>query len=325
MQTKISIVIPIYNCNIQLLERCLDSLEKLDKDCFEIILIDDGSKEAIEDQLKKRRKLNKDLILIRQENNGVSAARNKGIMIARGEWIVFCDQDDYIDAGKLNEFVQKDLKNAEFIFCDYYKNSSFSEKKIELEQLCYGKDYIRKLAASSNLYGTVWGKLFRKDVINRNEILFDTDLSHAEDSVFLLRYLLKVKDIKKEKAFYHYCANKDSAAKNVEKAIDRYLLSIERFDSIIQENHLPKEYSYCFCCINLLILLTNHVFCNKGNYKENCTDIQSLLEKGLIKDSLLGYNKKEIEIKNRFVLDLINLKLFYPVYLLIQLRRQMIF
>lgn len=309
---------------MQLFKRCLDSLKELNRDYFEIILVDDGSKKTIEEQLKIQCAINKDYILVRQKNSGVSCARNKGISIAKGEWIIFCDQDDYIDAKVLNEIAKKDFQNVEFIYCDYYKNSMSFEKKTELEELSSADDYIRKLSLSSNLYGTVWGKLYRKDIIDRNDIFFDIDLSHAEDSVFLLKYLLKVRSVKKEDAFYHYCVNKGSAAKNVENAIDRYLLSIERFDSIVVDKHLPKEYSYDFCCNNLLILIVNYIFPDKADYKTGCINIRKLLKTKLVKESLIGYNKKEIDIKNRVVLDLINLKQFFPVYLLICLRRKLI-
>ena len=92
-KVKISIIVPIYNAE-QFLEKCLNSLINQTYQNLEIVCINDGSKDKSLSILKEYQKKDKRIIIIDQANQGVSEARNKGIKMATGEYICFCDADD---------------------------------------------------------------------------------------------------------------------------------------------------------------------------------------------------------------------------------------
>ena len=108
-----SCIIPTFN-NGDLIKKCIDSilLNKLKK---EIIIIDDGSTDDTAKICKRYQKKNSSIKYIRQRNQGVSAARNKGVKIAKGDFIFFLDSDDYVSNNFL-EIVDKYLKNLMQIF-----------------------------------------------------------------------------------------------------------------------------------------------------------------------------------------------------------------
>ena len=107
---KLSIIIPVYNVE-KYLEKCLNSLCGL-KIENEIIIINDGTKDSsleIAEKFKKNHK-NENILIISQENQGLSEARNNGMKIAKGEYISFIDSDDFVDTGNYEKFVNDFVK-----------------------------------------------------------------------------------------------------------------------------------------------------------------------------------------------------------------------
>ena len=96
----ISIIIPVYNCE-EYLEICIKSVLNQTYDKFELILINDGSKDSSGEICKKYSNIDKRVIYINQNNIGVSRTRQKGINISKGEYLTFIDSDDYIDKNYL--------------------------------------------------------------------------------------------------------------------------------------------------------------------------------------------------------------------------------
>jgi glycosyltransferase involved in cell wall biosynthesis len=107
---KLSIIVPIYGVE-QYLRKCVDSLLNQDLDNYEIILIDDGGHDKCPAICDEYKTAHKNIRVIHQENGGLSAARNSGIEVAQGEYIIFVDSDDYIEPnvlGGLLEQVERD-------------------------------------------------------------------------------------------------------------------------------------------------------------------------------------------------------------------------
>lgn len=101
---KFSIIIPVYNVE-DYIKKCLDSVFFQTEKDFEVIVVNDGTKDNSMDIVK-----NYNVKVIEQENKGLSAARNRGVQVATGEYIIFLDSDDYIEE-KLLEEINKSLKN----------------------------------------------------------------------------------------------------------------------------------------------------------------------------------------------------------------------
>lgn len=197
----ISIIIPVYNVE-KYLRRCIDSILSQTYTDFEAILVDDGStdesgKICDEYALKDSR-----IKVIHKKNGGVSAARNSGLDVAVGEYVAFCDSDDYLSADYL-EVIFNSLKenNADCVVCNYTKvlengevvggsNHASSVNKISTKSDAW--EYIIK-----NIFGTQkhgWEactRIFKNEIIQKNKIRFPTTCgNYAEDLAFVLNYSL---------------------------------------------------------------------------------------------------------------------------------------
>ena len=114
----ISIIIPIYNVE-DYLNKCIDSIIYQTYSDWELILVDDGSFDSSPAICDSYATCDSRIKVIHKINEGVSKARNIGIEIAQGEYIVFCDADDYVDPNYLKQFL-KNNKNADLVITGYY-------------------------------------------------------------------------------------------------------------------------------------------------------------------------------------------------------------
>lgn len=203
----ISIIIPVYNVE-QYLQECLDSILSQTYSNFEVILINDGSLDDSSKICDKYAHKDKRIRVIHQKNSGVSAARNKGIDNANGEWITFVDSDDWLDPDFLASFqLSNDIDVSVTGLCYMrwperfeIKTWTFEEKIISLS-----KDFDD--IANNNLleFGTVCCKAYRRQIIEAYNIRFDTKISYHEDHLFFLQYLQHVDKVSLHKAIgYNY-------------------------------------------------------------------------------------------------------------------------
>ena len=209
---KVSIIVPVYNVE-RYLRQCLDSLVNQTYQNIEIICVDDGSTDASSEILTEYALKNSKVRVIRQENSGLSVARNVGFSFATGEYVMYVDSDDWIDVYTCEKAVFKAEEHAaDLVMWPYireFPNRSapkviFSEEKTfhaaecrELQRRMVGL-LGTELAHPENADAlcTVWGKLYLRELIAQNDIHF-TDLQRIgtyEDGLFNLHYLAHVKN-----------------------------------------------------------------------------------------------------------------------------------
>ena len=209
---KVSIIVPVYNVE-RYLRQCLDSLVNQTYQNIEIICVDDGSTDASSEILTEYALKNSKVRVIRQENSGLSAARNVGFSFATGEYVMYVDSDDWIDVCTCEKAVFRAEEHAaDLVVWPYireFPNRSapkaiFSEEKTfhaaecrELQRRMIGL-LGTELAHPENADAlcTVWGKLYLRELIAQNDIHF-TDLQRIgtyEDGLFNLHYLAHVKN-----------------------------------------------------------------------------------------------------------------------------------
>ena len=111
---KLSVILPTYSPDVEYFKRCVDSVLHSSFPDFELIIIDDGSENRIRIEIEKIAALDTRIVLVHQQNKGVSSARNNGISIARGDYLAFVDDDDYISPF----FLEQSLKIAKDADCD---------------------------------------------------------------------------------------------------------------------------------------------------------------------------------------------------------------
>ena len=211
---KVSIIVPIYNVSNYIGE-CVISLINQSLHNIEIILIDDGSPDdsgAIIDRLAKE---DSRVTVIHQQNRGVSYARNEGLRIARGEYIMFVDGDDYVESDYVSYF----LGLIENKGCDigvgknsFVKNACDQEKEDEIS-IINGTDVIEGIYL--NKFGVaVWNKIYKHSIITEHGLLFNTDYWYAEGMLFNIMYLQYVKDAAiGNRRVYHVRENPESATR----------------------------------------------------------------------------------------------------------------
>ena len=180
---------------------------------MEIILIDDGStdnsgKICDEYALKDSR-----IKVMHKKNEGVSSTRNKGLDVATGDYIGFVDSDDYIELNTY-EILHKVLleKDVDLIQWNIFKE--FKNQSIEIN---YGESCFFDVKEDHRFFSLyVWNKLFKKEIIKRNNIFFIKDIKHAEDALFGIEYhLYSSKNFYLNMTLYHYIMHKNSATRKI--------------------------------------------------------------------------------------------------------------
>lgn len=213
MDDLLSIIIPIYNTEV-FLERCIQSVCRQTYKNLEIILIDDGSTDNSGKLCDLYAMKDYRIRVIHQENLGVSAARNIGLEIARGEYITFVDSDDYVEADMFQKLlVFQKSSNAEIVSCTF-RNEEYQKIKEENGPIVIfnKEEAISDMLCCKNITYSVSCKIFKKTVIEN--LKFCTDCSHNEDLLFCYQAILNSENIVHiSENLYIYCANRNSATR----------------------------------------------------------------------------------------------------------------
>ncbi|WP_010237898.1 glycosyltransferase [Clostridium arbusti] len=238
----ISIIVPIYNVE-QYLSRCLDSIISQTYTNLEIILVDDGSTDDSWSICKKYAKIDKRIVLIKQENKGVSSARNEGIRIATGEYIAFVDSDDYIDNDMYEILynLMNENNNIDLAICETVKDNIKSKSDISILNR---NETLKALFNMKSFRGYIFNKLFRKSIIEKNNLTFNKDIYICEDLLFCFNYVLNIRNaIYSMEQKYFYIERDDSAihrsfnVKNL-TVLNAYELMLENSKNNVDTNLL---------------------------------------------------------------------------------------
>lgn len=204
----ISVIVPVYKAE-KYLHRCVDSILAQTYTDFELLLINDGSPDRSGDICDEYAAKDSRVRVFHKKNGGVSSARNLGLDNARGEWVTFCDADDYVTSDWLSAYDDAIVKDVDLGIQGYYIIDGDITKKKELS-LCQGctNDDKRGMVVSlmcQGTYGYLWVKLLRRQIIEDNHIRFDTKSTFREDEQFFSKYLEYVttfRCIDKENYYY---------------------------------------------------------------------------------------------------------------------------
>lgn len=322
MKPKVSIIVPIYNME-KYLSRCLDSLLSQSLREIEIIAINDGSSDSSLSILKYYNKIDPRLKVIDKTNEGVSSARNEGLLLACGDYIGFVDPDDWVNQEMYAELYKAALnEKADIVMCSYMrefsnhskeKNFNLPEKKkyegLEINILLrklFGP--LEKEVANPELldaWGTVWSKLYRADLIKSNNLTFTNlnEIGTSEDSLFNIEAFYLAKSIVfVNKPFYHYWRENSSSVTasykpNLSTQWDNLYVRLSNF---IIEKKLDMEFSVALnnrICLNTLGLGFNII--SKDNLDSSISKvkkIKKILNSNRIKTSYGHFNLNSLPI-----------------------------
>ncbi|MBE7065540.1 MAG: glycosyltransferase family 2 protein [Ruminococcaceae bacterium] len=233
MDAKVSVVVPIYKVE-KYLDRCVQSLFNQTYENLEIILVDDGSPDNCPAMCDEYAKADSRVTVVHKPNGGLPDARNAGMDVATGDYLLFVDSDDWIEPQTVAELAQIiEEQNVDFVTfkavwdgrpgipdgtpCTY-------EKSRELGLGYYDSDRIKKeiyprvLVTPDLYYGPIlaaWSSFYSMAFLNKNGIRFDKEIKYSEDSLFSARVTCAAKSLYAHNGcYYHYCFNGDSISQS---------------------------------------------------------------------------------------------------------------
>ena len=182
MEKTISIIVPVYNAE-KTLERCVRSLMAQTYGNIEILLVNDGSRDQSPAICQRFAQEDGRIRVIDKPNGGVSSARNAGLDAARGEYLMFCDSDDWVEPDWCESMVSL-CGPGDMVICEIDRNGQIAEHDVEQEDAPRNKILHYPLLASSPV-----NKLFDTAVIRQSGLRFREGLYVGEDLCFVLAYL----------------------------------------------------------------------------------------------------------------------------------------
>ena len=279
----ISIVVPVYNVE-EFLTKCIDSILAQTYGNFELLLIDDGSKDSSGEICDAYLKRDKRIKVFHLENGGVSNARNFGIDQALGEFISFIDSDDWIDDDYLEHFWVNGNDFDLLVSGHSMQNSDYSWKTYipELEIFANKQflDFYEK-NLSEGVIRAPWCKLFSLEIIKKYGLRFNSSLSFGEDTIFTLQFLRLIKSISiiNYRGYYRrYTSGSLSKTVNYEgwnKFIDNYQIEYGKtVDEYGEAFGLKKDLANR--CLYILVLKIKYAY---SDHLDTKSDRIRLIEK----------------------------------------------
>jgi glycosyltransferase involved in cell wall biosynthesis len=197
----ISVIVPVYN-NAVFLPKCIESILSQTYSYFELLLINDGSKDE-SGKICDDYALHDDRVRVfHQDNSGVSFARNKGLKEAKGKYICFVDSDDWVKNVYLEDLINAVVSDGGSGLVvqglEQYSSDSKYIKSISFPNLTLRGNQMAEVFTKMELYfyGYSCSKLYYLSVLKENDIYFNTSIDHAEDLLFMIDYIKRINYIR---------------------------------------------------------------------------------------------------------------------------------
>lgn len=241
---KISVCIPIYKVE-KYIEQCACSLfEQTIKEEIEFIFVDDctpdKSIEILKEVLAKYpNRKDQVTILHHKKNKGLVAARNTALAVARGDYIIHCDSDDWVDLNMYESMYKKAVEtNADMVYCDFMMNyNDGREKKIFIKEYL-SPDMLFEKMSNPIAFNSLWNKIFKREIALSTDIKIPEYICMSEDLLRVSLMLAKCKSVAHTPyCFYHYRQNAMSLVYTWKK---ENFISMQNVYSILHDN-LPAN------------------------------------------------------------------------------------
>lgn len=200
-EDKVTVIVPIYNSE-RVLDRCIRSILSQTFHNIELILVDDGSTDNSLEICEKYKRIDERVIVITQNNRGVSSARNAGIRVCSGKYLTFVDSDDALQNDAIEKVVGYIKKyNTDVVIYGWKvineKTSSVQKFMMEEEIINDNSYVIQRILQNYSDYGGgyPWNKLWRVETVRKNKVIpeFDIDLFYFEDLEWVIKMMCCIK------------------------------------------------------------------------------------------------------------------------------------
>lgn len=291
-----SVILPVYNVE-KYLSECVESILKQTFTDYEIILVNDGSKDSSGKICDEYVQKDERVRVIHKANGGASDTRNVGLDASEGEYIVYLDSDDYITSETfLQDLHDKIIDSDSDIVL--YKFSKLYDDTGKMDDCTFSLDFVEQINESDEkllelvkkdaYYGMAWIKAFKKSIAVDNKVLFDTNLV-CEDMDWYFQLILHAKKISAiDKSYIAYRQRIGSTTATIKlKNLTDFILTLEKWQKIVETSAisetkkkalngaLAKYYS------NMLVVYARLKDKKKKEYKKQIKDLAVLLDYGL--------------------------------------------
>ena len=245
---EVSVIIPVYNTE-RYLARCIESILAQSFSDIEVILIDDGSTDHSPEICEEYAARDRRIKVFHQQNGGVSSARNRGLGLARGEYIHFADSDDFLGGGFYSDLYNLARAEGADICCSPYvqesKNGEFTPSSEKDERITMTREEaLNALFTGNRVSYSLCDKIFRRNIIA--DITFNELISHNEDYLFCYEAIkCSNKTAYTSKSYYHYCYNTESATRS--GFSHKRMTAIDVHEYVLYDIRLNFE-ALCRCC-----------------------------------------------------------------------------
>ena len=337
--SKVSVIVPVYNESTSNLKRCIGSILDQSYTNIELVIIDDGSDEPIESEIREMFGDDKRIVVERQVNGGVCAARNKGVSLASGDFIMFLDADDIISKNSINsgmEIVREysadlviggtvDIRNYdEFDSRESYRKVLKVDSQIQMDDIIHlyfnDKSYCyRNNITQGYISRGCYARIINKKIAD--SVLFPTELSIGEDVVWNLRLLKQCKRIYIcDEVWTGYMIHGGSAIRryygNRRELVEKYLntLRIENVD-FCRANETAEAMNIMieYYCLLRFELLSKNCLLSKNTKNSIAKEILNSCPWNILKEHKI---RNLMPFKYRILIVLVEMNCWQPYILL---------
>lgn len=318
----ISIIIPIYNTS-KYLHRCIDSILDQNFIDFELILINDGSTDNSLDILREYEEKDTRIVVIDKSNEGVSVARNQGIDVAKGEYIMFCDSDDYVADNWCETFIDgiKHHSNS-LCVCDFFK--------VDKEEIAIPKNpnsHPQRMDVYQSfrmgLFGNPVNKIYQTSIIKNSHLRFSSGIPIGEDVEFNTKYMRYCSDIYYMGVpLYFYYDSETSALKKYYHDLLKYHLDCFSFRYPFIKDYELAE--YCDISFGYIFPMFENVFDkrNKESFFKKLRFNQKMIKTQSFSDMISHCSEKAMDKKTRRILSKQNYYIYYLFSKLVSMKHK---
>lgn len=334
MDPLISIVIPVYNVE-KYLKICVDSVIKQTYENIEIILVDDGSTDSssyICDMLSKE---DKRIYVIHKKNEGLGLARNTGIDVAKGKYIIFIDSDDFVNETMVEDLLKASINNN----CDTVKDGCKRVDEngnylfdIEVEnQVFIGNSVVKKMLPrmigsapdkKDSILMSAWNVLYSMNLIRKYNLKFESERKYiSEDIIFNLSYFKYSKGVALiNNCNYRYRINNNSLTGSYKK--DRFKLSKILFKKekelmielgifeLSELRWIRNFFTYVLMCIK-----QENTSISGMKFKDALKNIKEICNDSFLKNAIEKFPINKLGFKQRFFIYLLKYKCVRLLYI----------
>lgn len=295
----VSFIVPIYNVE-QYLDKCINSLLNQTYQSFEIILIDDGSPDRCGEICDSYAQKDNRIRVLHKSNEGLSAARNNGIEMAKGEWVCFIDSDDYLEDTHIESLLKNtsskcyDIIIGNYTLHDQTINKAYHPKS----DIAYGEynrsailDFILKDLILSGSCMSVWRNLYKLELIRNNNLLFVSErLVYAEDYIFNIEAYSLAHHIKAIEAHgYNHILQKKSLSQSYRRGF--YQMALRRYNEGLNRLHRYHGNKYDTYCNKISIISSSLYKESLCEYSIGVNNIKQIIKSNFAQSVFKEHNR----------------------------------